>query len=109
MPAPTLATLIAESPLDDVLEAIEATARRPDVIAVMNERAVAAENYLRRIFGEAPVPPRTGPLRELVLRAGLPQCEAEKRPPGVLIVERLDEIIALLKEWRERDHQEASR
>ena len=49
MPAPTLATLIAESPLDDVLEAIEATARRPDTdarAAILAKRA--AEQRSRR-------------------------------------------------------------
>ncbi|KAF0102198.1 MAG: hypothetical protein FD144_2633 [Rhodospirillaceae bacterium] len=72
-PTSDIAEAVHMAALDDLLDALELAARRPDVIAVMREREVAGENHVRKVFGELPVTPGDGPLTCLTLKAGVPQ------------------------------------
>lgn len=71
-PTSDVAEAVHMAALDDLLEALELVARRPDVIAVMREREVAGENRVCKVFGESPVAPGDGPLTCLTLKAGPP-------------------------------------
>lgn len=55
---------------EDVLAAIDAVARRPDVAAAIKARNGDPENVARAIFGEPPLPPLAGPPGHIDLRGG---------------------------------------